>query len=76
MVDFGEKLPFFANFLPKMTYVRPKCVPWRSNQEWRSICAVTVEENKVTLGEMKNISFTPLLSQVWGQHTYQEKRNL
>ena len=37
-----EKLPFFANFSPKMTYVRQKCVPWRSNQEWRSIGADTV----------------------------------
>ena len=37
-----EKLPFFADFSPKMTYVRPKCVPWRSNQEWRSIGADTV----------------------------------
>ena len=37
-----EELPFFAEFSPKMTYVRPKCVPWRSNQEWRSIGADTV----------------------------------
>ena len=28
-----------------------------------------------TLGEMKKISFTPLLSLVWGQHGYQTKRN-
>ena len=25
-----------------MTYVAPKCVPWHSNQEWRSIGADTV----------------------------------
>ena len=32
--------------------------------------------SRVTQGEMKNISFTPLLSRVWGQHTYQKKQNL
>ena len=29
-------------FLPKITTVRPKCVSWRFNQEWRSIGADTV----------------------------------
>jgi len=33
---------FGHSFLPKMTIVLPKSVPWRSNQEWRSICADTV----------------------------------
>ena len=32
----------FRQSSPKLTVVRPKTIPWRSNQEWRSICADTV----------------------------------
>ena len=39
-----EKLLFFDDFSSKMTNVRPKCVSWRSNQEWRSIGAATVHK--------------------------------
>ena len=33
---------FLEKKLPKTTIVCPKCAPWRSNQEWRSIGANTV----------------------------------
>ena len=46
MIYFSEKSSkitvFLADFSPKLTIVRPKCVSWRSNQEWHSICADTV----------------------------------
>ena len=46
MVYFAEKSSkitvFLADFSPKLTIVRPKCVSWRSNQEWRSIGMDTV----------------------------------
>ena len=46
MVNFGKKSSkitlFLDNFSPKLTVVCPKCVSWRSNQEWPSICADTV----------------------------------
>ena len=32
-------------FSPKMTIVRPKTIPWRSNQMLRSICMDTVLQN-------------------------------
>ena len=45
----GHRWPFFVlkylNFgrkVAKMTKLCPNCAPWRSNQEWRSICADTV----------------------------------
>ena len=48
MVNFGENLAkiavFSDDFSPKLTIVCPKCVSWRSNQEWHSICADAVFE--------------------------------
>ena len=46
MVNFGEKSSentvIFDDFSSKITIVRTKCVSWRSNQEWHSICGDTV----------------------------------
>ena len=46
MVYFSEKSSkiaiFLADFSQKLTIVRPKCVSWRSNQEWHSNGADTV----------------------------------
>ena len=52
-LEIVEKLLFFDDFLPKMTYVRPKCVPWRSNQEWSSIGADTVYNFVLPKGAQK-----------------------
>ena len=39
----SSKITVFSDdFLPKLAIVCPKCVSWRSNQEWPSICADTV----------------------------------
>ena len=46
MVIFGkiwpENIVILDNFQQGVTSVCPKSVPWRSNQEWRSICVDTV----------------------------------
>ena len=36
---------FLGEFSTKPAIVCPKSVSWRSNQEWRSICADTVDSN-------------------------------
>ena len=45
MVFFGKiwlmNTVILVNFILKMTLVHAKIIPWRSNQEWRSICADT-----------------------------------
>ena len=38
-----KNVVLFGDFLLKWTRVHPKCVSWRSNQEWHSIGADTVD---------------------------------
>ena len=38
----SENTQIFDEKLLKMIMVCPDCAPWRSDQEWRSICADTV----------------------------------
>ena len=48
MVFFGKIWPMntviLDDFILKMTLVHAKSIPWRSNQEWRSICADTIND--------------------------------
>ena len=60
MVIFGQILSkntlILDKKLLKMTIVCPKCAPWRSNQEWRSICVDTVTKMETHLAVKNNRS--------------------